>query len=606
MSNLLCVCSKENYCFLVRTARRRTVIVYSARTLGNNKKNNLIRITFSKNKPDFQKEKIIMQYLIDMGSSTIKVYERKNNRVSLVETKTFDFKDGFEPSYGLSSDNKEKIYAFFKELHARFSFSRFNTKIYATGIFRDIIKKQVFVEEFYAQTRLLFNIVAHDLEAFYLEKAWIGKYTSKGYLLVINIGGKTTELIIYNHGYVVERKLLSIGVGTVLKKYPYINENYSPVSLSEIVNYLRGELPPSENNIETAIYTGGELTYMEVAGYALQENTVFSDKNHPFMIRSNDYYSQNECVYEEITITNLKNMMPNNPDWMNGARACSALAQAICVQYGVEIIIPSDSNLIDGVNAQEVRSVVISGDYNKHSEPIKQLISKLENQGIDVLNRHCLPLFYGTINYELLAKQIYKKVWSDLELFDPIKSPNQIPLLMKGVSIVICGSFNKHLKHITKLIEEMKKLGMKIISPKDTEVIGSEKGFVLFKNDSVINHCTWSVEALHLRAIEECTYVIVCNFDDYVGSKTSLEIGYAKKLGKPVISLKDAVFQQVIEECDCVVVCNYESAVNVRTAFEIGYAYMCGKKVVFIEDNPIVEDFDIPSEVGLLLFEDLS
>jgi nucleoside 2-deoxyribosyltransferase len=64
--------------------------------------------------------------------------------------------------------------------------------------------------------------------------------------------------------------------------------------------------------------------------------------------------------------------------------------------------------------------------------------------------------------------------------------------------------------------------------------------------------------------------------------------------------LQDAVFQQAIENCDCVAVCNYNNFVDARTACEIGYAYKCGKKVVFMEDNPTVEDFDIPSEVGLL------
>jgi hypothetical protein len=551
----------------------------------------------SKSTTNLLQEEISMQYLVDIGSSTIKIYERKNNKVSLLEAKTFDFKDSFDPSYGLSDVNKEKIYVFFDELNTRFSFTRCNTKLYATGIFREIINKQVFVEEFYARTRLLFNIVPHDLEAFYLEKAWIGKYTSKGNLLVINIGGKTTEIIIYNQGDVVERKMLSIGVGTILKKYPSINEKYSPISLSEVVDYVKDELPQTGNNVNTAIYTGGELTYMQVAGYALQKNTVFSDEKHPSMIKSKDYYAQNERVFSEITIANLKNMMPNNPDWMNGARACSALAQAICTQYGVEIIIPSDSNLIDGVNVQEVRSVIVCGDYYKHKEQITRLISKMKDQGIDVLNRNSLSLFYDTINYEELAKQIYHEVVNSLDSFDGTVPTS---LTMAHKNFVICGSFNKHLNYITKLIEEMKKLGMVIISPKDAEVIGFERGFVLFKNDKIINNCTWSIEALHLRAIKECSCVIVCNFDDYVGSKTSLEIGCAKSCMIPTIFLNDVVFKQAIEECDCLIVCNYDSVVNERVAFEIGYAYMCGKKVVFMEDNPIVEDFDIPSEVGLL------
>lgn len=417
-----------------------------------------------------------MHYLIDIGSSTIKVYERTESDIMLVMAKTFDFKDGFEPASGLSDTNNEKLYSFFSELSARFSLSRCNTKLYATGIFREILDKQLFVEEFFTRTRLLFNIVSHDLEAFYLEKAWIGRFADHGSLLVINIGGKTTELIFYRNS-VIDRKLLSIGVGTILQKYSSINEKYSSISLDRIVDSIRGELPKMDEEFNTAIYTGGELTYMKIAGYALQQNTAFSDNKHPYLIKIDDYCSQNQRVFSDITLAELRNMMPNNPDWMNGARACSALAQAICLHYQVKAIVPSDSNMIDGVNIQEARSVVV------------------------------------------------------------------------------CGSFNKHLDAISELIKILRECGIDVLSPKNTDVVGTEKGFVLFKDDNIVNHCTWSVEALHLKAIEACDVVIICNFDSYVGTKTALEIGYA---------------------------------------------YKCGKKIIFLEENKIVDDFDIPSEINIL------
>lgn len=418
-----------------------------------------------------------MQYLIDIGSSTIKIYVRKDGKVSQVAAKTFDFKNGFDPIYGLSDTNKEMLYDFFDKLSSQFSLNSSNTKLYATGIFREFTDKQLFLEEFYVRTRLMFNIVSHDLEAFYLEKAWTGKCECIDSLLVINIGGKTTELIYYNEGNIVERMNLSVGVGTILKKYSSINAEYSSISLNEIIDYVRNELPQTNAKIDVAIYTGGELTYMQIAGYALQENTVFSEEKHPSMITLKNYVMQNQRVFSEITIADLRNMMPNNPDWMNGARACSALAQAICTHFGIETIVPSDSNLIDGVNIQEAKSVVV------------------------------------------------------------------------------CGSFNKHLEAISSLIAKLKKRGIEVLSPQNTEVVDSKDGFVLFKNDIIKNHRTWSVESLHLKAIEMCDFVLVCNFDGYIGKKTSLEMGYA---------------------------------------------YKCGKKIVFLEDTCIVEDFDIPCEINLL------
>jgi nucleoside 2-deoxyribosyltransferase len=598
-----------------------------------------------------------MQYLIDVGSSTIKVYERKDNRVSLVEAKTFAFKVGFESTTGLSKASKTSLYAFFEELSMRFSLTHSNTKLYATGIFREINDKQIFVEEFYIHTRLLFNIISHSLEAFYLEKAWIGKYTGTGNLLVINIGGRTTELLFYNRGVIVERlKLDDIGVSIKDGEYKAINEEYSLFSIEEIMEFVKRKLPRIEGKFDTAIYTGGELTYMQVAGYALQKNTIFWDETHPSMIKLEDYCKQNQRVFSGITISNLKALMPKNPNWMNGARACSAIAQAICTQYGVEMIIPSDSNLIDGVNVQEFRSVVICGNPNKQKELISRLILNLEAQGINVLNRNNYGFAKGTTNYSVIPQSIRSQIRStgvaNSSMADSSISSKNISIavaghisriikemekqdLLKGtfddyfaigqsialisnhdvvdnstsssenISVVVCGSFNKHLEHIAQIIKELEKQGIIVLSPCNTDVVSSEGSFVLFKNDVIKNHRTWSVEALHLKAIRECDYVVVCNFDDYVGLKTSFEIGYADKYGKPVIYLEDALLKQAIEECDCVIVCNYENnAINAKTAREIGYAYKCEKKVVFMEDNTIVDDFDMPSEVGLLYWGD--
>ena len=78
--------------------------------------------------------------------------------------------------------------------------------------------------------------------------------------------------------------------------------------------------------------------------------------------------------------------MPNNPDWMNGARACSALAQAICMHYSVESIVPSNSNLVDGAVLQEARSVVLCGSFNNHLGKMSKLMETLRKKGIEVLS----------------------------------------------------------------------------------------------------------------------------------------------------------------------------------------------------------------------------
>lgn len=407
------------------------------------------------------------KFLIDVGSSTVKVTRKQNDQVNLLEQKTFHFKEGFSPCFGLSKENLMDMLRYFESLICKYALTNRNTKLYATGIFRKLDSPSNFIDLFYKHTGLYFNIITHDLEAFYLEKAWVNKKSSEvNNLLVINIGGETTELLCCHKGEIVGTpKKLSIGVGSVKSLFPNINDRFSQYSINNVVELLlediQKELGECKEHYDVAIYTGGELNYMKSARYNLVKNIIFNDSSHPSMIAMHDYKKRNLEVFSSVEIDELKNMMPNNPDWMSGARPCSALAQAICQCFGVQYIVPSDSNLVDGVSVQEARNVVI------------------------------------------------------------------------------CGSFNKHLSRIAKLMNRLSENGINVLSPQNTEVASVEGDFVVFKNDIIKNHNTWAVEELHLKAIEKCDFVIACNFDNYLGVSTTFELGHAYRLGKKIVFIED-------------------------------------------------------------------
>ena len=417
-------------------------------------------------------------YLFDIGSSTVKGYKKNETGLVKILEKSFDFKKDFNLDIGLSDINQIMLFDFFDKIKSEYGLSKKNTKLYATGIFRTIRNKQSFIEKFYYRTRLFFNIISHDLENFYLEKALVGRCDINSSVMIINIGGKTTELVVMRNNIPIERYNIDLGVGSIIKQFPNINNDYSGIDLEQLCDYISGYLPPIDGIIKMAIYTGGELTYMKLVNYALTNNKFFNDPAHSLIIDAKDYYEKNKTVFNNITLNDLRILMPQNPDWMNGARACSAIAQAICRKYSIEYIVPSDSNLIDGVNIQEVKNVVI------------------------------------------------------------------------------CGSFNKNLPDISKLIIKLQEKGINILSPANTEVVDNIEGnFVVFKGDTLKYDCKWSIEAQHLKAIDECDLVILCNFNNYLGMSAT---------------------------------------------FEAGYAYRSGKKIVFMEDNTIANDFDCPCEIGLI------
>lgn len=294
--------------------------------------------------------------LADIGSSTIKVYSKDDNDLEKLFERTIDFKSDVKSEGKISEKNKKELFETFKSLAKQFPDAKIET--YATSVFRELDRqeKAELIDGFFENTGIYFNIISHDLENFYLQKALAGKYKGKKPILLINIGGGSTELVILVGDEAIETHNINLGVGTILKEYSTINQQISKISLSKLVENIKKELPVLENRVDTAIYSGGELRYMQLANYKLEKNSIFRDKNHPKMISSKNFQSKNKIIFSDTKLEELEKLMPENPKWMHGARACSAIAQAIVEKYKVKSIIPSNSNLIDGVSRQKLLS----------------------------------------------------------------------------------------------------------------------------------------------------------------------------------------------------------------------------------------------------------
>jgi len=325
--------------------------------------------------------------LIDVGSSTVKVYELSTDYLKLKVSRSIPFKDNFDPDKGISEENKKELYELISEVKNKYPKSRI--KLYATALYRKFSPKvkQEFIDEFFQKTGLFFNVIEHDLENFYLQVALVGKYKDAAEpILLINIGGGSTELVVMFEREAVETKNIEVRVGTILTKFEGINEKVSKVALEKVVEFVKDKLPPLHNKVKLAFYSGGELTYMQLAGYKLQDNKLFRDKNHPSLISFNEFAKRNKEIFNKVALAKLEALMPDNPGWMHGARACSALAQAICEKYEIQTIIPSNSNLIDGVIRQEFRYVTISGSFRKHLDYILKVRKQLVEKGVEVLS----------------------------------------------------------------------------------------------------------------------------------------------------------------------------------------------------------------------------
>lgn len=286
-------------------------------------------------------------YYFDIGSSTIKLYEYKKE-LSLIEEKSIMFKRGFSED-GIQEENIEKMMAFIKEVKEKYNLDKNNTEIYATGIWRKIPNEQLAnIEARFNELDLEFNVISHDKENYYFEKAMQGTYNNR--IMMVNMGGKTTELVIFDNGTVENRVNLTVGVSDVFDKYPNINELDSGISKEEVINYLENLISEDINfNCDIAIHTGGELRFQKLVKYNLQPNKFFDDGIHKVYVTYEDFDKKNEELLNKTTLDELRSLMPTNPDWMNGAKAGIMLGEAIFRKANIKNIIPSDLNLINGV-----------------------------------------------------------------------------------------------------------------------------------------------------------------------------------------------------------------------------------------------------------------
>lgn len=324
--------------------------------------------------------------LLDIGSSTVKVFVLKNKILKNLTAKSILFKKDFDPEKGISESSKKDLFNLVKSVKKEFPGAKIKT--YATAIFRKFTpqSQKSHKDEFFQETGLFFNIIDHDLENFYLETALLGKCKLSEPVLLINIGGGSTELIIIKDRIAVERKNMDMGVGTINTKFLRINEAYSGVNIDTVKWFVSENLVELENKARIAFYTGGELTYMKLAEYKLIKNKLFKDPDHPYIVKLTDFAKKNKEIFEKIRLAKLESLMLENPDWMHGARSCSAFAEAICEKYGVETIVPSDSNLVHGAIRQEFRCVTLSGSFRKHLDYILKVKKVLESKGVKVLS----------------------------------------------------------------------------------------------------------------------------------------------------------------------------------------------------------------------------
>ncbi len=290
-------------------------------------------------------------YYIDLGSSTIKVYCYENE-LKLLDEHSIYFKNDFDAEKGISESNSKELCEYFEKIKNKYNLKYYNTNIYVTGIFRNLVqeRKQELVKLFNDKFDLHFNIISHGIENYYLGKAMQNDYNGKK-VLIINMGGKTTELVTFVGKDITNTKNINVGVADLLNSFDKVNEKYSGNTLEEMEQFITDKLNDVvlDKDYDCAIFTGGEERFELLAGFNLVENNLFNDNIHTYMLSLDDYVAGTEKVLYNMSLDELHALMPSNPKWMDGARSGAIIPLVLFKKANVKWIIPSDLNLINGV-----------------------------------------------------------------------------------------------------------------------------------------------------------------------------------------------------------------------------------------------------------------
>lgn len=291
------------------------------------------------------------EFYVDLGSSTIKVYSYEGS-LKLLEEHSIYFKNNFDPDRGISEENESQLIEYFTAIQDKYKLDYTNTHIYVTGIFRELSPeaKKKFIKLFNDKFDLHLEIISHGIENYYLSKAMENDYNGKK-VLIINMGGKTTELVTFKGKDIVGNKNLKIGVADLLNNFAKVNDEYSGNTVEEMTNFILDKLTDVEfdDDYDCAIFTGGEERFELLTKFNLEKNDLFDDGIHHYKVSLDDYIRGTEKVFNDISMDELYLLMPGNPKWMDGARSGAIIPLAIFKKARINCIIPSDLNLINGV-----------------------------------------------------------------------------------------------------------------------------------------------------------------------------------------------------------------------------------------------------------------
>lgn len=292
--------------------------------------------------------------IIDLGSSTVKlticnIDDSKKTEVLHKKAITVNLAEGFFENNELQPAAMARTLEAIADCQSEaLGYGVLDIKMIGTGVLRKAVNLDSFTVRVKEKTGLELKVLSSKDEAELVNNAVVNSFKNGSLdLIVVNAGGGSAG-IIFNKDKKAEYYSIPLGISDLNEKF--VGEYpMTPAKYEQMRNYIRKMLKDNIKSLgkrRILVYTGGELDYMIVTGFPLEDFGL--SLSHPKKIsleKFKSYAAKMRLMKQE----ELYAFMPANPKWMNGAIASNTILETIAEFLGVETIIPSNKNLNDGV-----------------------------------------------------------------------------------------------------------------------------------------------------------------------------------------------------------------------------------------------------------------
>ena len=291
--------------------------------------------------------------IIEIGSTNTKTYIYDNGELINLGNTFIAFKNNFNiNNKHLLPSDIEKLDNLITELKKDVD------EIYAfgTSIFRKLEdnERDEFIKRMKDTHNIDFKVVTANEESKYTVDGVIGNIDYNEKMAVVIGGGGSTEIAIIENKEITRKINLDFGAMDIVDAFPDLKDDITTTSFDEMINHTLDLIEDIDDDVDTLVLAGGDYIYFyETVGYEVQANTLYEDKNQPYML---DFKTADEYDHDILTksMDAIKAKCPGKEDWWYGARGMRFCMNAVARKLNVKYIIPTRINMLIGL-ANEIK-----------------------------------------------------------------------------------------------------------------------------------------------------------------------------------------------------------------------------------------------------------